>query len=135
MNTTTTTRDVVDAFFAGFAAGDLDAVKALFAQEFTLTVHGSPRTPWAGTRHRREELDGFFAAFGALGPATEYAIEHLVVDGEHAVAIGRNAFPVTATGKTFTNAFALHFTVTDGLITGYRMHEDSYAIDQAFTAS
>ncbi|MGO4455367.1 nuclear transport factor 2 family protein [Arthrobacter sp. RAF14] len=135
MSTTMNTRAVVDAFFAGFGSGDLDAVKALFAPEFTLTVHGSPRTPWAGTRRTRDELDGFFAAFGTLGPATEYEIEHLVVDGPHAVALGRNAFPVTETGKTFTNTFALHFTVAEGMITGYRMHEDSYAIDQAFTAS
>lgn len=51
----------------------------------------------------------------------------------HAVALGHNEFPVLATGKSFSNDFALHFTVQDGQITGYQMYEDTYAVDQAFT--
>jgi ketosteroid isomerase-like protein len=39
---------------------------------------------------------------------------------------------VRATGRTFTNDFALHITVTDGLITAYHMYEDSHAISAAF---
>ena len=56
-----------------------------------------------------------------------------MVDGEHTVALGRNAFPVIATGKSFINSFALHFTVRDGLIVGYQMYEDTFAVDQAFS--
>jgi ketosteroid isomerase-like protein len=132
--TARTTREVAEAFFAHFGAGNLEAVKELFAPKITFAVHGSPRTPWAGTRSSRDELDDFFASFAALGPAEDYAVEHILVDGPHAIALGRNAFPVPATGKSFRNSFALHMTVTDGQITGYRMYEDSYAIDQAFTS-
>lgn len=131
--TTRTTQQTVEAFFTAFGTGNLDEVKNLFAPTFDLTVHGSNAVPWAGTRHTRDELDDFFAAFAALGPATEYAIDHTIIDGDHAVALGHNAFPVLVTGKTFANSFALHVTVHDGLITGYQMYEDTYAIDQAFT--
>lgn len=130
---TRTTQQTVEAFFAAFGAGDLETVKSLFAPDFDFNVHGSPAVPWAGSRHTRDELDGFFAGFAALGPAQEYTIHHAVINGEHGVALGRNAFPVLATGKTFTNSFALHFTVHDGLIVGYQMYEDTYAVDQAFT--
>ncbi len=127
------TKDTVAAFFDAFGAADIPAVTALFAQDINFTVHGSPNTPWVGHRSHRDELAAFFAAFNVLGEPSEYAVEHIVVDAEHAVALGHNAFPVIDTGKSFTNHFALQFTVTDGLITGYQMYEDTYAIHQAFT--
>lgn len=133
MTSTSSTRDVAQSFFDNFASGDISAVTSLFAPQINFAVHGSPRTPWSGSRTQRTELDGFFTAFAALGPATDYTVEHLLVEGPHAVALGHNAFPVTSTGKTFTNHFALHLTITNGQITGYQMYEDSYAIDQAFT--
>lgn len=127
-----TTRETVDAFFAAFGAGDLHAVKSLFAPSFSFTVHGSPAVPWTGIRHHPDDLDEFFAAFAALGQAEEYTILHILTEDENAVALGRNRFPVLVTGKTFTNDFALHFTVQNGLITGYQMYENSYAVHHAF---
>jgi ketosteroid isomerase-like protein len=47
---------------------------------------------------------------------------------------GHCVFGVLSTGKKFTNAFALHFTVTDGKIVRYHMYEDSHAISAAFAA-
>ncbi len=39
---------------------------------------------------------------------------------------------MNATGKAFASEFAVELHVSDGLITRYRMHEDSYAISLAF---
>jgi uncharacterized protein len=137
MSTTTApaTREVVDAFFSRFGAGDMPALLDLFADGVDFYVGGAPNVPWAGSRTSKDDIAAFFASFGQLlTPAEEYAIATTIIDGDHAVVIGHNRFSVLATGKTFTNHFALHITVADGKITGYRMYEDTHAISEAFTA-
>ena len=129
------TRDVVDAFFARFGEGDVPALLDLFADGVAFHVGGAPNVPWAGSRTSKDDIAAFFAAFGQhLTPAQEYVVATTVVDGDHAVVIGHNRFGVLATGKTFTNHFALHLTAAGGKITGYRMYEDSHAISEAFTS-
>ncbi|MDX3488363.1 nuclear transport factor 2 family protein [Streptomyces sp. ID05-18] len=131
----TGTRDVVDAFFARFGEGDMPALLDLFADGVTFHVGGAPNVPWAGSRTSKDDIAAFFASFGQhLTPAKDYVIATTIVDGDHAVVIGHNRFGVLATGKTFTNHFALHITAADGKITGYRMYEDSHAISEAFAA-
>ncbi|MEU0985332.1 nuclear transport factor 2 family protein [Streptomyces sp. NPDC005953] len=131
----TSTRDVVDAFFARFGEGDVPALLDLFDDGVDFEVAGSSNVPWAGSRTSKDEIAAFFASFGQhLTPAEEYVVATTVVDGDHAVIIGHNRFGVLATGKSFTNHFALHITAADGKITGYRMHEDSHAISEAFTS-
>jgi ketosteroid isomerase-like protein len=134
-NAPATTGEVVDAFFARFGAGDMPGLLDLFADGVDFHVGGAPNVPWAGPRTGRDDIAAFFASFGEhLTPAQEYVVTTTVVDRDHAVVIGRNRFGVLATGKTFTNHFALHFTTAHGKITAYRMYEDSHAISEAFTA-
>ncbi|GAA2911688.1 hypothetical protein GCM10010517_78250 [Streptosporangium fragile] len=129
-----TTREIVDAFFARFGAGDLPGLLDLFADRVDFSVPGAPNVPWTGTRSTRNEISEFFTVLGKeLTPAEEFTVDATVVEGEHAVVTGRSRFGVVSTGKAFVNEFALHFTVADARITGYRMHEDSHAISVAFT--
>lgn len=129
-----TTREVVDAFFSRFGAGDLPGLLDLFADRVDFLVPGAPNVPWTGARTGREEIEEFFTTLATeLTPAEEFTIDATVVEDGHAVVTGRSRFGVVSTGKSFVNEFALHFTVADGRITGYRMHEDSHAISVAFT--
>jgi ketosteroid isomerase-like protein len=130
-----TTRETVDSFFARFGAGDLPALLDLFAEQVDFRVSGAPNVPWAGHRSSKEEIAEFFGLFGKHLTAPEtFALDTTIVDGEHAVVTGNCVFGVLSTGKTFTNDFALHFTVTAGKIVRYHMYEDSHAISMAFTA-
>ncbi|MEO3975631.1 nuclear transport factor 2 family protein [Streptomyces sp. CAU 1734] len=133
ISTSARTRDLVDAFFTRFGEGDLPALLDLFDDGVDFRVAGAPHVPWTGDRTGRDEIAAFFASFGRhLTPAIEYVVATTVVDGDHAVVIGHNRFGVLATGRIFTNHFALHITAADGRITGYRMYEDSHAIAEAF---
>ncbi|MCC5574862.1 nuclear transport factor 2 family protein [Microtetraspora sp. AC03309] len=129
-----TTPEIVDAFFARFAEGDLPGLLDLFADRVDFLVPGAPNVPWTGARSGKDEIAEFFTLLGKeLTPAEEFTIDATVIEDGHAVVTGRSRFGVVSTGKPFTNEFALHFTVADGRITGYRMHEDSHAISVAFT--
>ena len=118
MSNTNETAAVVDSFFAHFSTGDIDAILGLFAESVDFYVNGAPNIPWSGTRTSREEMKEFFAIFGReLGAPQEFVITTKVVDADNAVVVGRNKFEVLATKKTFTNPFALHFTVREGRVT------------------
>ncbi|GAB3661939.1 hypothetical protein GCM10027589_24570 [Actinocorallia lasiicapitis] len=127
-----TTRETVETFFARFGAGAPDLLD-LFADTVDFDVPGAPTVPWTGPRTTKAEVAGFFPLFGEyLTPAEEFTLTGVLVDGDDAVATGRCVFGVISTGKTFTNAFALHFTIDNGKIIRYHMHEDSHAIATAF---
>ena len=129
-----TTREVVDAFFARFAAGDMPGLLDLFADRVDFLVPGDPKVPWTGVRSGRGEIAQFFTLLGTELTPEEFTIDTTLVEGGHAVTTGRSRFGVLSTGRSFLNEFALHFTVADGKITGYRMHEDSHAISEAYAA-
>ncbi|MFJ8859550.1 nuclear transport factor 2 family protein [Streptomyces sp. NPDC102451] len=131
---TRTTGEAVDAFFAAFGAGDSESLLAQFADTVDFHVSGAPNVPWAGSRSDKGEIAEFFGLFPQLldGPES-FEITTRVTEGQDAVVIANCVFEVTATKKRFANRYALHFTVTDGLIVRYHMFEDSYAIHVAFT--
>ncbi|MEU3794766.1 nuclear transport factor 2 family protein [Streptomyces fructofermentans] len=129
------TAATVDSFFARFASGDLPGLLELFADRVDFTVAGSPHVPWTGTRSTKEEIREFFDIFPRVLTAPQsFTLHARLIDGQHAVVTAESAFGVLATGKAFTNTYALHLSVVDGRITRYRMYEDSYAIAEAFTA-
>ncbi|KOV57868.1 nuclear transport factor 2 family protein [Streptomyces sp. MMG1121] len=131
----TETGATVDSFFERFASGDLPGLLELFAEQVDFRVAGSPDVPWTGTRSTRKEISEFFETFPKVLTAPQaFTLHARLVDGPHAVLTAESVFGVLATRKTFTNAYALHFSVVDGKITRYHMYEDSYAIAEAFTA-
>lgn len=135
MQTEQSTRGTVDAFFNHFGAGEFSALVDLFAEQVDFDVAGASNVPWTGTRSNKKEVSEFFPLFSKyLTAPEEFNLSTIIVDGEHAVATGRNVFGVLATGKKFTNDFAIHFTVSNGKIIRYHMYEDSHAISAAFTA-
>lgn len=132
---TAATDTVVDAFFAAFGSGDVDATVALFADEVDFRVSGAPNVPWTGARSAKGELAEFFGTFGQVLTMPEsFELTGRVTEGEHAVVTARCVFGVLATGRKFTNHYALHFTVSDGRVSRYHMYEDSHAIAEAFAA-
>ncbi|MFL6123912.1 nuclear transport factor 2 family protein [Actinophytocola sp.] len=129
--TLSATKDIIEAFFARFGAGDAEAVLALFADEVDFNVAGAYFVPWTGPRTDKAGVAEFLAAAATVEPQ-EFAVDRVLADGGTGVALGHFTHRVLATGKTFSSRFALHVTVDGGLITRYHMFEDSYAIAEAF---
>jgi uncharacterized protein len=129
--TLTSTKDIVEAFFARFGAGDADGVLELFAEDVDFNVAGAYFVPWTGPRTDKAGVAEFLAASAAVEPQ-QFGVERILADGGTGVALGHFTHKVLATGKTFSSRFALHVVVDGGLITRYHMFEDSYAIAEAF---
>ncbi|NUU26102.1 MAG: SnoaL-like domain-containing protein [Streptomycetaceae bacterium] len=128
----TDTRTTVEEFFRRTAAGDMDQAGALFADRVDWDIYGADEVPWTGRRTTGAEAAAFFRELpGHLTPE-EFTVDRILVDGEHAVAMGRMKQRVRHSGGLFDSPFAFHLTVEDGRITRYIPYEDSLALARAF---
>lgn len=127
------TRAVLAEFDRLLKAWDVDGLAALFADEVDWEISGDTETvPWIGKRTTRAEVRAFYAEDVPryLTP-DRFDVDGTFFDGERAVRTGDLRSQVKATGKWIETRFVQEFTVTDGRITRYLMHEDSWLVAQA----
>ncbi|GLW93275.1 nuclear transport factor 2 family protein [Actinokineospora globicatena] len=121
------TEATITEFFTRFGAGDRPGMLELFADGAELAVAGADTVPWTGSRVEAAAIDEFLRIALEDVSTEVFDIDRIVVDGADGVVLGSLAHRITATDKVFASAFALHVRVVDGLITSYRMFEDSHA--------
>jgi ketosteroid isomerase-like protein len=130
---TETTRAVIAEYDRLLKARDADGLAALFAEEVDWEIPGDLATvPWIGKRSTRAQVRAFYAEDVPkyLTP-DRFDVDATLVDGEVAVRTGDLRSQVQATGKWIESRFVQEFTVRDGRITRYFMHEDSWLVAQA----
>jgi ketosteroid isomerase-like protein len=135
MTATATTRQVLNEFFGRLARFEPRAVANLFAETVDWDVPGDKRVPWTGRRSSREQVEVYFQTlWSECDPAqTDNAVGPILVDGPDAVVLAVFTQTIRATGKRFSTPAAVHITVDDaGLITRFRIYEDSYAVARAY---
>ncbi|MFF4950459.1 nuclear transport factor 2 family protein [Streptomyces chattanoogensis] len=128
------TRTVVEEFYRLLAAGEIDALGELFADEIAWDIYGAKEVPWTGRRSTRAEAVEFFTSLPDHLQLENFTVSRILVDGADAVALGDMSHVVKATGRTFASPFAFHLTVEAGKITRYVTFEDSLELARAFEA-
>jgi hypothetical protein len=130
-------RETVENFFRLLGEGDADRVAELFAEEVDWLIPGNENLPWIGRRSDRRQIPEVIKIIGGLHVPgkSEASIDKVLVDGSDAVAVGRFAHTVTATGRSYSMLVAFHFTVENGQIVRMNMYEDTYLVSTAFEAS
>lgn len=130
-----TTREVVNRFYEHFLAGAIAEAAGLFADPVDWYIPGDEAAaPWLGRRSRRAEVEAFFRLLSASVDPLRAEVQHLLVDGEIAIASGEFASRMRATGAVYESMFFAHFTVRDGRIVRYRLLEDSHGLSVALGA-
>ncbi|MER7787785.1 nuclear transport factor 2 family protein [Streptomyces sp. NPDC097640] len=133
--TTERTRATVQEFLARVAAGDLERLGALFAERVDWLIAENPDVPWIRPRSTRADAVAHFRELAeGVAPALDgNTVDAVVVEGTEAMVTGVLAGTVRATGKRYRSPFAMRVTVEDGLITRYRVYEDSLMFAAACT--
>jgi ketosteroid isomerase-like protein len=128
-----TTRATVDDLLGRIASGDAEKTAELFAERVDFACAGTEEAPWIRPRQSREDMADFFRSMNeSFVPEDRSAsLSAFLVDEEDAVVVGRISQRLKSNGRAFTSPFALHLTVTDGLITRYHVYEDSLAVAEA----
>lgn len=128
------TREVVNTFFKAMAAQDNETLVGLFHEQPDWFIPGNEAlAPWVGRRNNHAEIRAFFELFQRSVKPITVEIEHILADGDFAVATGTFASEMVATGKVYPSIFSIHFTVKNGVIVKYRLQEDSYGLVVALT--
>ncbi|WP_181777425.1 nuclear transport factor 2 family protein [Amycolatopsis pittospori] len=127
------TKSTLDEFFRRMSTGDTDGASELFAESVAWDIPGATDlVPWIGPRRTPAEVREFYALLDKGLVKDRFDVERVLVDGPHAVAIGRLRSTIRSTGKVIDSAFTIQFEVDDdGLITKYLLLEDSWHVAQA----
>ncbi|KZB88134.1 nuclear transport factor 2 family protein [Amycolatopsis regifaucium] len=130
------TQATIAEFFRRMSTGDTDGATELFADEVRWDIPGATElVPWIGPRRNPAEIREFFDLLDKGLIKDRFDVERVLVDGPHAVAIGRLRSTIRSTGKVIETAFTLQLEVNDdGLLTKYLMLEDSWHVAQAVLA-
>ncbi|MFJ6687036.1 nuclear transport factor 2 family protein [Streptomyces werraensis] len=87
--------------------------------------------PWIGRKTGRNGVAEFYAQLAAMTKAEAFDVATIVGDGDRCVALGSLRTTVVATGRVIETDFAFDIEIHDGLITRYRMFEDTLAVAAA----
>lgn len=129
MSTTEATRETVAEFFRRMGTREPEQIAALFADDVDWFIPGNQEVaPWVGRRGTRAEVADFYRLLFAAVTPLGFELQHLLVDGEVAIATGEFASRMNRTGRVLESLFSIDFTVRDGRIVRYRLMEDSHAV-------
>ncbi|SDV49004.1 nuclear transport factor 2 family protein [Chitinasiproducens palmae] len=124
---------VVQRFFrrAG-TAQDVSEIAELVSEDVDWFVAGDLETvPWIGRKAGRAGAAQFYAQIREQLISERFEITTFVAQGERVLALGELASRVRRTGKLIESEFAFDFVVKNGLITRFRLFEDSFAVAAA----
>ncbi|MGW6521568.1 nuclear transport factor 2 family protein [Streptomyces sp. NPDC054962] len=122
----------VEAYFDAFGTRDMERVLSHFTADATWTIPGDPAlTPWAGSRSGPEEIQQSLTAFFAAVEPLAFELGTMVEADGRVLAPGRYTSRFHPSGQVLESETILRFTVADGLITDYRVFEDSLGISCA----
>lgn len=127
-----TTKETLESFLQYLPQRDLEKLAALFADPVDWFIPGDDaKAPWLGKRSSREEVRQFYQLLWKHTEPLSANIDHIFVDGDKAVISGAFSTRMLPTGRVVDSLFFIQMTIENGLITRYRLLEDSYAVSQA----
>ena len=124
---------VVQSVFEAFGRGDIPGVLRHVAEDAEWAAPGPEHVSYFGERRGREGALEFFKNLGSDVEFELFEPGEFVAEGDKVVVLGRERGRVRRTGKVFDNAWALVFTVRDGMVAGFRCYENTAAIAEAFS--
>ena len=129
-----TTQRTLQLFLQYLTQRDGDNLVSFFSETVDWFIPGDEaRAPWLGKRGSREEVRQFYHILWGHTEPLSATVDHIFTDGEEAVITGTFSTRMLPAGKVVDSPFSIHLTIKEGLITRYRLLEDSYAVSQALT--
>ncbi|MFF5307957.1 nuclear transport factor 2 family protein [Streptomyces massasporeus] len=123
----------VEAYFEAFGTRDMERILSHFAPDATWTIPGDPAlTPWAGRRTGPEEIQQSLTAFFAAVEPLAFELQAMAEADGRVLVPGRYASRFHPSGQVLEGEMVLRFTIVDGLISDYRVFEDSLGITRTY---
>lgn len=134
MNTTQSSTETVQQFFAAFGKGDVEGIVEAFDPRANIVAVRAGRrenTEPYGSYSGKEGAREFVANLGRTFDTQAFSVDALVAHGDTAFARGSFTHKVRATGQLYSSDWALTCVVRGGKIVEYRFFEDSESFARA----
>jgi len=127
--------EVTREFYRRVGQGEVDGVIELLSDQVTWTVPGPTAIPYAGTFLGKEGVAEFFRILLAHEDLQSFVPNEFVIDDARGVVcvLGAETAVAIATGRKFSTKWAEIFRVSNGLITAFEEHIDTFALAEAYT--
>jgi uncharacterized protein len=130
-----TSVQVVQEMYGAFGRGDVGGVLETLAEDVHWLVHGPPDVPLSGARRGRAETAGFFRLLAEQLEVQEFALDHVMAEGDRVTVLGHERMRVRGTGLSYRADWVHVFTVHDARICRFVEYTDTAAMAAAFRAA
>ena len=122
----------VEKFFSCVAKGDLKAALELVSENAIFEAQGPKSVPIYGVFQGKEGVTRFLAILGDLFSTEAFEIRKCVEVDNFVFGYGYMQHSVKKTDRVFQCEWALVCEVEHGVITSYKMFEDTAALQSAY---
>lgn len=122
----------VEKFFSHIGGGDASAALELVHENAVFEAQGPSSVPIYGVFKGREGVKRFLAILSELFDTEAFEFKKWAVVDNYVFAHGYMQHRVKKTGRAFQCEWALVCQVENGLITSYKMFEDTAALQAAY---
>ncbi|MGB3513395.1 MAG: nuclear transport factor 2 family protein [Microcoleaceae cyanobacterium] len=124
----------VAKFFAALKDRDLDRALSVVAEDVVFEAQGPNTVPIYGKFIGKKGVVEFLSILGELFNTEAFEIYKLVAVDNYIFAHGYMQHRVKKTERIFKCEYALVCTTKNGLITSYKMFEDTAALSEAYSS-
>ncbi len=122
---------VVQDLFAAFGQKDLPTLLTLLTDDVEWELLGPQELPFCGVRNGHDGVASFFQDHMSSLELTRFEIHEFLPSGDKVVVLGEEDGRALSTDKTFTNEWAMVFTLRDGKIAKWRSYENTAVMLEA----
>ncbi len=124
-----TNKEIVQGLYQSFAAGDVPAVVAAFADDIAWTE--ADGFPLAGTYVGPQAVvENVFMRLGEFSDNWSVEVDRFVADGDTVIADGRYTWNHKETGEHCAVRMAHIWTFGDGKVTAFLQHVDTARVQE-----
>lgn len=129
-----TAKETVDAYLTAFAAGRVDDIISLLANDVVWHIDGDVAVSTVGLLQGPAQVRLWLEKFPQNFRPRVFSITDTLEHNGTVLVLGRFRHTVLSTGNTVGSDMVIHFTVSGGKITRYQIFEDSALLSRAFKA-
>ena len=124
---------VIKNFFnVAATAQDTSEIGKLVSADIDWFIAGDTENVlWIGRKEGQAGAAQFYSQIREQIKSEDFSLDDFFIQGDRVLVPGRLSSRVIKTGKLIETEFIFDFIVKDGLITRFRMFEDSFAVSQA----
>ncbi|ORM65355.1 hypothetical protein PRCB_22870 [Pantoea rodasii] len=128
-----TNEAVIKTFFnVAATAQDTSEIGKLVSPDIDWFIAGdTENVPWIGRKSGQTGAAEFYSQIREQIKSEDFSVDGFFSHGDRVLVPGRLSSRVIKTGKLIETDFIFDFIVKDGLITRFRLFEDSFAVSQA----